>query len=273
MNIKSLLPMIVVSLVAGAAGATASLWARDDAPPPRIQSDDSGRVDRLETKIAILSAALQQLRRAPSPGAARPADAPDTESAETEAESDGRLEFGRLRSKVFAWNASAEESARFWELARTSNLLPQLIERLQAAVNREPDKVAARLQLAQAYVAKLYTVPNGPERGVWAVQAEGQWREVLKRDAANWEARFGLAFSLSQWPAFLNKTPDAIREFETLMTQQEAGRPAPRQAQIYVQLVRLYRGRGQADKATAALQRGLERHPDNSALLGALDTE
>ncbi len=93
------------------------------------------------------------------------------------------------------------------------------------------------------------------------------------RDEANWEARFGLAFSLSQWPAFLNKTPDAIREFETLMTQQEAGRPEPHQARIYVQLVRMYRSRGQTDKAATALLRGLARHPDDDALQAMVERD
>ena len=34
-------------------------------------------------------------------------------------------EFERLQAKVFGWTASSEESARFWELARTSKVLPK----------------------------------------------------------------------------------------------------------------------------------------------------
>jgi len=277
MNTKSLLPTIIVGLVAGAIGAAAGLWAHDDAPPARTASDDSDRFDRLDTEIANLRVALRNAARSPAarnatePDSVQAADASDTESTKAETVADDLPEFERLRKKVLGWNATAEENARFWELARTSNALPQLIERLKAAVKNEPDKVAARLQLARAYVAKLYTVPNGPERGVWAVQAEGEWREVLKREDSNWQARYSLAFSLSQWPAFFNKTPAAIKEFETLMTQQETGRPEPHQAQIYAQLAQLYRSRGQADKATAALKRGLERHPDDEALKSALD--
>ena len=270
MNTKSLLPTIVVGLVAGAGGVAAGHWASDDAPPPRVHSDRSDRVERLETEMASLRETLRDTPRMPSPAVTpEPEAAPTTEAAET----DDLPEFERLRGRVFAWNATDEESARFWELARTSKLLPQLISRLKAAVEADPNQVAARMQLAQAYVAKLYTVPNGPERGVWAVQAEGQWREVLQRNEANWEARFSLAFSLSQWPAFLNKTPDAIREFETLMTQQETGRPETHQARVYVQLVRMYGSRGQADKAAAALKRGLARHPDNDALHAMVERE
>jgi len=270
MNTNSLLPTIVVGLIAGAGGVAAGHWAGDTAPPPRVRSDRSDRVERLETEMASLRETLRNTSRMPSPAVTpEPEAAPAAEATEA----DGLPEFERLRGRVFAWNATAEETARFWELARTSKLLPQLIGRLKAAVKADPNQVAARMQLAQAYVAKLYTVPNGPERGVWAVQAEGQWREVLQRDDTNWEARFSLAFSLSQWPAFLNKTPDAIREFETLRTQQETGRPEPQQARIYVQLVRMYRSGGQPDKAAAALRRGLARHPDDDALQAMVDRE
>jgi len=277
MNTKSLLPIILVGLVAGTLGAAAGLSARDDTPPPRTNRAQAGRFDRLETEIANLQESLRGLRATASPALVAKPEAtlvsttPDTTVAETE--TDGLQEFERLRNRVITWKASAEESARFWELARTSKLLPQLIDRLKEAVKADPDRVAARLQLARAYVAKLYTVPNGPERGVWAVQAEGQWREVLKRDDANWDARFSLAFSLSQWPAFFNKAPDAIREFESLMTQQEAGRLEPRQARVYAQLAQMYRGRGQTDKAAAALKRGLARHPDDAALKSTIHPE
>ena len=270
MKTNALLPMIVVGLTSGALGgaigAAAGLYgAREDAAPPRVNRNSTEDIHRLEIEIASLREAMRNVKQTVLP---EPVEAPPAAD-----ETDDVPEFEQLRGRVFMWNASAEESARFWELARTSKLLPQLIDRLKAAVRAQPDRVAARMQLAQAYLAKLYTVPNGPERGVWAVQAEGQWREVLQRDDANWDARFSLAFSLSQWPAFLNKTPDAIREFETLMTRQETGRPEPRQARIYAQLARMYRARGQADKAAAVLKRGLARHPDDDALRGALDTE
>lgn len=274
MNAKSLLPMIAATLVAGAAGAAAGFWARNDAP---ARAHDARRVSRLETQIADLREELQRVRRTPpaaaeqEPGDASPAGVPPTPPTTNEA--DDQPEFERLRRKVFGWTASAEESARFWELARTSDLLPKLIDRLKAAVGEEPDNVEARLHLARAYVAKLYTVPDGPERGAWAARAEEQWRGVLERDDASWEARFSLAFSLSQWPAFFDKTPEAIREFETLVVQQEAGRPEPRQAQVYLQLARLYRDRGQADKAAATLKRGMERHPENAALRAARDAD
>jgi len=274
---NNLLLVIVVSFVAGAVGAGVAMWAREEPPPARTNADSAQvDVDALRSEVAELRRAVDRSRSARAAAPRADAEAPPTRDVEPTASDEpekpaGDLsEFERLRRKVFSWGATPEESLRFWELARTSDMLPRLIEQMKDAVAADPDNIPARLQLAQAYIAKIYTVPNGPERGAWAMRADAQWRKVLELDDKNWEARFDIAYGLSQWPKQFNKAPEAIKEYETLVAQQETMRPEPRQAQVYLQLALLYRDQGNAKKAAEILRRGLERHPDSEQLAAAL---
>jgi tetratricopeptide (TPR) repeat protein len=124
--------------------------------------------------------------------------------------------------------------------------------------------------LAQAYVAKLMSIPQGPEQGLWSNKAVQQWQAVLEKDPDHWEARYSLAFNWSMWPDFLNKTPDAIREFEKVREVQERQTPEAKHADTYLQLSRLYVKQGKADKAKDVLRSGLGRFPQDEDLKKAL---
>ena len=45
-------------------------------------------------------------------------------------------------------------------------------------MEQNPRHEEARMGLADAYVAKLLTVPGGPERGIWGMKAEKQWQTI-----------------------------------------------------------------------------------------------
>jgi len=184
---------------------------------------------------------------------------------------DRLAQFESLREKVWSGNATADEEARFWALARTTGMLDEVVADLEQRVSDAPRDIDRRMQLADAYTAKLLTVPDGPERGAWAGKAELQWAEILKVDDRHWQARFNVAFSWSQWPPFLGKALAAIDQFEKLRTQQEQGTPEKRHAQVYLSLAELYRGQGNVDRANETLRAGLDRHPDAEALRQALD--
>jgi tetratricopeptide (TPR) repeat protein len=173
---------------------------------------------------------------------------------------------------VLAGHVSREERQRFWLLARAAGTVDSTIAALEKALEATPDDAGARMRLADGYISKLFLVPAGPEKGIWAAKAEQQWSAVLARDERNWDARFALAFDYSQYPEFLNKAPDSIREFETLRRFQEQGTPEPRQAQVYVQLSSLYKRQAQADKARQVLEAGLARHPDDAEITKALES-
>jgi hypothetical protein len=177
-----------------------------------------------------------------------------------------RKEFRDLRRRYFEGEASAEEQQRFWDLAKAPGFLDALLADQEAVVAKAPGDLEARMVLGDDYVAKLFTVPPGPEMGVWGSKAEGQWLEVLKADENHWQARFNVAFSWSQWPDFLNKTPDAIREFENLRGRQESATPEARHAQTYLQLHVLHKKAGNPGKAREALDEGLRRFPSDPEL-------
>ncbi len=179
--------------------------------------------------------------------------------------------FEELRAKVWSGAASADEEADFWALARTTGALDEVVVELAAKVEAAPRDIELRMQLANAYTAKLLTVPDGPERGIWAGKAEGEWGQILEVDPEHWQSRYNRAFSWSQWPPFMNKAPAAINEFETLRAKQESLAPAKKYGQVYLDLFNLYRSQGNLDKALASLRAGVERHPDSKALRDALE--
>lgn len=258
------------------------LEAKVDALVAEVQALHRERqeaVDRLAVVERDLGAARRTLgeqavalRNLPSGAAPVAAADPQTSATEDAAqEAAKKAEFEALGKKIFAHQATPDEQARFWELARTTGVLTDLIAELSKKVEQAPADADARMQLAQGYLAKLLTVPDGPERGAWAMKANEQWQKVLESQPEHWEARFSLAIAWSRWPDFLNKTPDAIREFETLRQQQARMNPEPHQSQTYLQLALLYRKVGNYDKAKQVLQEGLVRHPGEEALQKAME--
>ncbi len=249
----------------------------------RVDTID-GKLDSMTRRLSAMKdeqqAVLERVDRVARHVAAQQEGRPAGESAlptgpeagDPAVTASARLEFDALREKVFSGTATDEEQQQFWEMSREKpELLKAMIADLESAVGDRPNDLAARMALGNAYIAKLFTVPFGPEQGVWGGKAEKQWKEVLERDADHWQARFSLAFGYSQYPDFMNKTPDAIREFETLRQVQERSTTAPGHAQTYFQLSLLYRKQGQAEKAREVLDEGLRRFPNDANLKKALE--
>ncbi len=298
------LGLVGVSLAAAAAGVLRAMDAGRRAADAEAKAEEAGRAARdagaqaLEVRkkadeaVAASRAALEEgyalrarvealeARGSPAParapGAAPPAG-PENPPAvagarDPAARKAAMAEFRSLLKKVFGDRAATtEEQKRFWEMARKEGFADDLVAELEGVVAEKPGDAEARLELGQAYVAKIFTVPAGPEMGVWGAKAEGQWQEILKQDDRHWQARFNLAFSWSQYPDFLNKAPDSIREFETVRRFQEEGTAEPRQAQVYLQLSILYRKLGNAEKAREALEAGRRRHPEDTGIARALE--
>jgi tetratricopeptide (TPR) repeat protein len=178
--------------------------------------------------------------------------------------------LGKVLSTATGKTATPAEEQRFWELARTTDLVDDLIGALEKDVEARPRDVAALMNLADAYVAKLLTVPAGPERGLWGMKAEAQWRKVLASDPNHWGARFSLAYGHARYPDFMNMTGKAIRGFEQALEIQESRAPEPRFVTTYLELSRLYQKQGDPAKAREVLRRGLNLHPQHEEMLAAL---
>ena len=87
------------------------------------------------------------------------------------------------------------------------------------------------------------------------------------------EARYSIAMSWSHWPTFLNKTPDAIREFKTLRQQQEAaGSTEPGHASTYLMLSMLEQRQGNFEAARESLDAGLAIFPEDEELKKARES-
>jgi len=175
-------------------------------------------------------------------------------------------ELRSLVSKFFGRKANAAETKRFWKLAKSGRMMDMALAAAEADVESDPRSVDARMQLAEVNVAKIYSLPRGAERRIWADQARDQYTAVLALDENNWEARNGLATGYFHSPRNLNKTADAIREFEKLRSVQEVRAVEAKQAGVYVNLAVLYRRVGDEAKAQQVLRAGQVRHPQNKEI-------
>ncbi|MHC4516730.1 MAG: hypothetical protein ACYTGO_11455 [Planctomycetota bacterium] len=228
-----------------------------------------GRVQGLEDRLD--RQAIQEPAAPPRPTAKQPpkpaADGPTTKKVSPQ-------EFKALMTKVLrsvlAGTATTAEQQRFWQAARTTDLVNDTIKALEAQVNTNPQDAKARMELADAYVAKLLTVPAGPERGLWGMKAEKQWRDIVKQDQDHWEAQFTLSYGYSMYPEFLNKTDDAIAGLEKALKIQERVQPKAEHAKTYVQLARMYKRKRNTEKVREILELGRARHPRNDEITKAL---
>ena len=164
-----------------------------------------------------------------------------------------------------------EELERFWQLARKNGVADARVKDLEAAVAERPHDLDLRMALARAYVGKLFTVPGGPEQGMWGERAEREWQGVIEQDPDHWEAQFLLANNWGYYPDFMGKTSDAIDGLERARAIQENLPPVPDHVQTYLSLSRLYQRRGDTDRVRAVLEAGLDYFPGDERLLAALD--
>ncbi|MEM7386281.1 MAG: hypothetical protein AAF514_15170 [Verrucomicrobiota bacterium] len=181
-------------------------------------------------------------------------------------------EFADLMERVFSNEATEDEQIRFWEKARTGRQLSAVIKQLEGEVAREGEDVDRRMNLADAYLAKLLGVPDGPEKGLWAGKAMEVWKEVVELDPDQWKAQRSIAMSLSQYPDFLNKTGAAIEAYEKTLNIQSRAEPRGEFALTYLELSRLHRKNGDPASALQVLEEGVAAFPDNGDLGKQLET-
>jgi tetratricopeptide (TPR) repeat protein len=93
---------------------------------------------------------------------------------------------------------------------------------------------------------------------------------ALNLDPSNWEARFTKAVAMTYWPENLNKGPEVIDQFNTLIAQQEQQPPQPQYAAAYEWLGKQYQKTGQTASAQQVWQRGAALYPDNQRLQNLL---
>ena len=150
-------------------------------------------------------------------------------------------------------------------------LLDEVIAEIERQVELDPSNPDLVTKLGGAYLQKVFTVGVGPIAMEWSERADQTFDRALELDDEQWEARFLKAISLSNQPAFLGRSSEAIRQFEILMGQQEKKRPQGGFDQTYYYLGNMYLQSGDREKARATWQRGLALFPDSGQLQQQLE--
>lgn len=280
--------LIFVSLAAAALGVFLAMQLRSNEPSARASAaapDDVARIARsleaLEKKTNDLSKGLDELRmsgatrdtlgarvplgdidaavaRAVGSRGESPAAAPEAKAKKL----DAKTAYQQLASFEGTW----DERQALWKEITDAGMLDEVVLLFEARAKEQPNDPAAQVDAGKAYLQKVQSASNGPERGLWANKADKSFDAALAIDDRNWEARFQKAVSLSFWPPLFGKQNEAISNFETLIQQQEHQPNQGSFAETHLWLGNLYQQSGKTDKAIAAWQKGLQLFPDNEAL-------
>ena len=239
---------------------TRRLNGLDVNPKPLLE-----RIRAIDERLALLEAAGAKSSGAAAAGAGTGAGGATKDGFDA-------AKFEELHKRVFAGGATSDEAAEFWAMLREKpEILAGWVKDAEKAVADSPRDKQAHRQLGEVYLAKLMTVPDGIEKGIWSSKMIKEEKAILEIDPDDWDARYSVATNYSFWPEQFNKRPDAIKEFETLRKVQENATPEPKHAQTYLQLRNLYLKDGRTADAKAALEEGARRFPNDEELKKALD--
>lgn len=178
-----------------------------------------------------------------------------------------KADAGSAMDRILAGGLDWDEAQALWKEVEAAGKLDELVKTLEERAKARGNDPEAQTQLGLAYLQKTFRAGAGPDAGIWATKADRAFDAALAVDDQHWEARFQKAVSLSFWPPMLGKQPDAVKQFETLVAQQEAsGKKSGGYAQTYLFLGNMHLQMGAKDKALAAWNQGLAQFPNDAAL-------
>lgn len=164
------------------------------------------------------------------------------------------------------------ERQEMFQRLREAGRIDEYVAAIEKLAAQDPENAELQVALGHAYLQKLFAVGNTPEAAKWAPLSDAAFDRALELDDQNWSARFSKAVSLSNWPAFLGRAPEAIEHFEILLEQQAALPKRDEFALTYLFLGNMQQAGGERDKAVATWKAGLELFPDMDQLRQALAT-
>jgi tetratricopeptide (TPR) repeat protein len=186
--------------------------------------------------------------------------------AEHGASAPADLESAAIADRILRGEVTGDELEALWQRLRQEKRIDAVLAVIEREAGLAPNNPDLQSELGKAYIQKLFDVGVGPMASVWGEKADGAFDRALELDETHWEARFQKAMALSNWPAFLGKQGESVRQFEILAEQQERSAPESEQAWTYYFLGNLYDQMGEGERARAAWQRGAVRFPDNEQL-------
>lgn len=243
--------------VGPASDATAQITALD-----KRQAAVEGRLEALQLSLADLAATQRT--------AARPSESKSLESAPTAKPTASIAAAGASSAmeRLMAGGLPYDTAQALWKEVADAGKLDELVKMMEERAAARGNDPEAQTQLGLAYLQKVFRVGAGPEAGVWATKADKSFDAALALDDQHWQARFQKAVSLSFWPPMLGKQPDAVKQFETLIAQQEAsGQSSSGYNQTYLFLGNMHLQMGDKTKALAAWNKGLAQFPNDPELL------
>lgn len=166
--------------------------------------------------------------------------------------------------------ADSDRQHLFQQL-RDSGRIDEYLAAIEALVAADPENAALQVALGHAYLQKLFGMGQSPDVGTIAMKSDQAFDRALEIDEENWEARFSKAVSLSNWPAFLGRGPEAIEHFEILLEQQEELPARPEFAMTYLFLGNMQQASGNHEAALATWKAGLALYPDAHELRAACE--
>ncbi len=280
-------PTVVVSVLlaaAAAAGITFSMRSAADPAPNDAGAEALREIAELRKQYSELQKKCEALANAPAPATAPVAAdrvaVPMVSAEQVAAAVDAYLL--KRAAGTGALGASSEtapfelettfselagtnywDNSAAWKKAFESGHIDEIVAKFEAAAKANPNDVKVQMQLANAYMANLQM-----DQSKWqlSMKADKVFDTVLELEPTHWEARFTKAVSYTFYPDFLGKKKDAIKNFETLVEQQESQPVQAHQAQTYLYLGNLLEARDPA-KAKEMWARGARRHPDNAELV------
>lgn len=163
-----------------------------------------------------------------------------------------------------------QEQQELFQRLRDSGRIDEYVAMIERLAAEDPENPELQVALGHAYLQKLFGIGASPEAGTLAMKADAAFDRALELDDQNWGARFSKAVSLSNWPAFMGRGPEAIEQFELLCQQQEALPPRPEYAMTYLFLGNVYQANGHLEDAVEAWRSGLRQYPNVRELQDAL---
>jgi len=159
----------------------------------------------------------------------------------------------------------ADRQAALKQLTESGRLQDATAE-LERRMSEDTNNPIYPAELGQAYLRLCGTTKDVRAQAIWAMSADKSFETALNLDPANWDARFTKAVAMTYWPSDLNKGPEIVDNFNTLIAQQEKQAPEPQFAGTYDWLGKQYMQSGQADLARQAWERGAALFPNNQEL-------
>jgi tetratricopeptide (TPR) repeat protein len=192
-------------------------------------------------------------------GAGEPAAGPAADESAREAR------LAEAMEKLADPGLSREDRNETWSELRNAGLLDAAVAAFEARVREDPRNPDRHAELGNAYIQKILAAGDA-EKPRWAMKADGAFDQALTLDDHHWEARFQKAASLSYWPPLFGKQAEAVKHFEVLREQQEAGPPQPKFAATYLLLGNLYQNGNNLEKAREVWKKGAELYPGDQEI-------